>query len=189
MTQDSVLQRKVYDTQAFSFVRHASFIASTNKRQCLQDIDGNRRFLPSSVLSVDYQTPVNYPAVYSQALALLDSGYQYWYEGDELDSLNEHNEHHRLKDPVEENLFVFFRHALPQDLSVKWMPASAILTHLTIYGKVQVNRQTQQELVQALEKYEFKTRINEQGSTEYQVVQFQGDEVEERFKGAVSSEG
>lgn len=182
ITQESVTQRKVYDTQAFCFARHASFIASTNKRQCLQDIDGNRRFLPSSVLSVDYRRPVNYQGVYSQAMSLLGSGFRYWYEGDEIDGLNTHNERHRMKDPVEENLFVFFRRPLAEDLSVQWMPASAILTHLTIYGKVQVNRQTQQELVQALEKYGFATRTNGQGSTEYEVVKFQSDEVERNFR-------
>lgn len=182
ITQDSIIQRKVYDTQAFCFIRHASFIASTNKRRCLQDIDGNRRFLPSSVLSVDYRKPVDYCGVYSQAMALLDSGYRYWYEGDEIDGLNLHNELHRLKDPVEENLFIFFRRALAGDTNVKWMPASAILTHLTIFGKVQVNRQTQQELVQALEKYGFATRVNAQGGTEYEVVEFQAEEVERRFK-------
>ena len=182
ITQESVTLRKVYDTQAFCFARHASFIASTNKRQCLQDIDGNRRFLPSEVLSVDYGRPVNYQGVYSQAMSLLDSGFRYWYEGDEIDCLNTHNERHRMKDPVEENLFVFFRRPLPEDLSVQWMPASAILTHLTIYGKVQVNRQTQQELVQALEKYDFETRTNNQGSTEYGVVKYQSDEVERNFR-------
>lgn len=182
ITQESVTLRKVYDTQAFCFARHASFIASTNKRQCLQDIDGNRRFLPSEVLSVDYGRPVNYQGVYSQAMSLLDSGFRYWYEGDEIDCLNTHNERHRMKDPVEENLFVFFRRPLPEDLSVQWMPASAILTHLTIYGKVQVNRQTQQELVQALEKYDFETRTNNQGSTEYGVVKYRSDEVERNFR-------
>ena len=65
---------------------------------------------------------------------------------------------------------------------MQWMPASAILTHLTIYGKVQVNRQTQQELVQALEKYEFETRTNNQGSTEYGVVKYRADEVERNFR-------
>nr|WP_302831925.1 VapE domain-containing protein [uncultured Bacteroides sp.] len=182
ITQDAVIQRKVYDTQAFSFIRRASFIASTNKRRCLQDIDGGRRFLPSSVLSVDYIRPVDYSGVYSQAFALLNSGFRYWYEGDEIGGLNVHNEHHRLQDPVEENLFVFFRRALPGDLSAKWMPASALLAKLSMFGRIQVTRQTQQELVQALEKYGFKTRTNGQGGTEYEVVEFQAAEVEDNFK-------
>lgn len=182
LTQEDIVLRKVYDMQACTFVRHASFIASTNKRRCLQDIDGNRRFLPSSVVSVDYTQPVNYAGVYGQALALLNSGYRYWYEGDEIDRLNDHNELHRLMDPVEENLFVYYRKPLPEDLSVKWMPASAILTRLSIYGKVQVTRPALQELAQALEKHEFETRIGTQGSMEYKVIEFQMDEVEKNFK-------
>ena len=34
ITQESVTERKAYDIQAYNFVRHASFIASTNSRQC-----------------------------------------------------------------------------------------------------------------------------------------------------------
>ena len=55
-----------------------------------------------------------------------------------------------MKDPVEENLFVFFRKPLPEDLQTKWLPASVILTKLSIFGKVQVNPHTQLVLVQAL---------------------------------------
>jgi len=109
----------------------------------------------------------------AQALALLKDGFRYWYEGEEIEQLNKHNERHRMKDPVEENLFVFFRKPLPEDLQVKWLPASVILTKLSIFGKVQVNPHTQLVLVQALEKYGFGTRTNEQETTEYEVVDIQ----------------
>ena len=182
ITQESVTERKAYDIQAYNFVRHASFIASTNSRQCLQDIGGNRRFLPSSVTSLDYRTPVNYEGIYAQAYALLQQGYQYWYEGGEIDELNRHNELHRMKDPVEEDLFVYFRKPEPEDLHVKWMPAAAILSKISTYGKIQVNRQTTQTLVLSLEKYGFRTRRNEQGSTEYEVVDLMEDEINSGFK-------
>lgn len=173
IAQDNVTQRKAYDTEAFTLPRHCSFIASTNNRQCLQDIGGNRRFLPITVTGIDYHTPVNHPGIYAQALALLKGGFRYWYEGEEIEQLNKHNERHRMKDPVEENLFVFFRKPLPEDLQVKWLPASVILTKLSIFGKVQVNPHTQLVLVQALEKYGFGTRTNEQETTEYEVVDIQ----------------
>ncbi len=173
IAQDNVTQRKAYDIEAFTLPRHCSFIASTNNRQCLQDIGGNRRFLPITVTGIDYHTPVNHPGIYAQALALLKSGFRYWYEGEEIEQLNKHNERHRMKDPVEENLFVFFRKPLPEDLQVKWLPASVILTKLSIFGKVQVNPHTQLVLVQALEKYGFGTRTNEQETTEYEVVDIQ----------------
>lgn len=116
---------------------------------------------------------MNHPGIYAQALALLKDGFRYWYEGEEIEQLNKHNERHRMKDPVEENLFVFFRKPLPEDLQVKWLPASVILTKLSIFGKVQVNPHTQLVLVQALEKYGFGTRTNEQETTEYEVVDIQ----------------
>ena len=173
IAQDNVTQRKAYDIEAFTLPRHCSFIASTNNRQCLQDIGGNRRFLPITVTGIDYHTPVNHPGIYAQALALLKGGFRYWYEGEEIEQLNKHNERHRMKDPVEENLFVFFRKPLPEDLQIKWLPASVILTKLSIFGKVQVNPHTQLVLVQALEKYGFGTRTNEQETTEYEVVDIQ----------------
>lgn len=173
IAQDNVTQRKAYDIEAFTLPRHCSFIASTNNRQCLQDIGGNRRFLPITITGIDYHTPVNHPGIYAQALALLKGGFRYWYEGEEIEQLNKHNERHRMKDPVEENLFVFFRKPLPEDLQVKWLPASVILTKLSIFGKVQVNPHTQLVLVQALEKYGFDTRTNEQETTEYEVVDIQ----------------
>ena len=182
IAQDNVTQRKAYDiddelrptaTHPPPPPRHCSFIASTNNRQCLQDIGGNRRFLPITVTGIDYHTPVNHPGIYAQALALLKDGFRYWYEGEEIEQLNKHNERHRMKDPVEENLFVFFRKPLPEDLQVKWLPASVILTKLSIFGKVQVNPHTQLVLVQALEKYGFGTRTNEQETTEYEVVDIQ----------------
>ena len=182
ITQESVTERKAYDAQAYTFIRHASFIASTNSRQCLQDIGGNRRFLPSSIISLDYRTPVNYEGVYAQAHALLKQGYQYWYEGEEIDELNRHNELHRMKDPVEENLLVYFRKPEPGETCVKWMPAATILSKIAIYGKIQVNRQTIQILVMSLEKYGFRTRRNSQGSTEYEVIDLQNDEVNNGFR-------
>lgn len=182
ITQESVTERKAYDIQAYNYVRHASFIASTNNRQCLQDIGGNRRFLPSSVISLDYRKPVNYGGIYAQAYALLKQGFRYWYEGEEIEELNRHNEWHRMKDPVEENLFVYFRKPEPGDVHVKWMPAAAILSKIATYGKIQVNRQTTQTLVLSLEKYGFRTRRDRQGSTEYEVVDLMEDEVDNGFR-------
>lgn len=176
IAQDNVTQRKVYDVEAFNLPRHCSFIGSTNNRHCLQDIGGNRRFLTVTVREIDYHKEVNHAGIYAQAMALLKSGFRYWYEGEEIDRLNRHNELHRMKDPVEENLFVFFRKPLPGDISVKWLPAGAILTKLSIYGKIQVNQCAQAILVQVLEKYGFKTRINGQHTTEYEVASLLNEE-------------
>ena len=126
---------------------------------------------------------MNYEGIYAQAYALLQEGYKYWYEGEEIEELNRHNEQHRMKDPVEENLFVYFRKPEEEDMHVKWMPAAAILSKIAIFGKIQVNRQTTQTLVLSLEKYRFETRRDNQGSIEYKVVDRMEDEIQREWKG------
>lgn len=176
ITQESITERKVYDTQAEQYTRRASFIASTNNRQCMQDMGGNRRFLLSELTEIDFRTPIDYRAVYAQAVHLLLNGYRYWYEGDEITGLNKRNEYHRMKEPVEENLYVYYRAATTTDIEVKWRPAAALLGFISLYGRIQANRQTQQILVQVLERDGFRKRINEQGITEYGVVEYSLEE-------------
>lgn len=185
ITQESVTERKVYDIQAEQYVRRASFIASTNNRQCMQDMGGNRRFLMSVMTEIDFRTPMNYEGVYAQALYLLQNGYRYWYEGDEIGVLNKRNEQHRMKEPVEENLYVYYRAAVPTDIEVKWKPAAAILATISMYGRIQANRQTQQILVQVLERDNFSKRMSPQGMTEYEVVEFTPEQISMNSKKTV----
>ena len=90
----------------------------------MQEFGESRRILLSIVNSIDYSSPVNHQGIYSQALALYRQGFQYWYEGDEITSLNSRNENFRLKEPVEENLFFYFRAAKGKDINAKWYSAS-----------------------------------------------------------------
>ena len=104
ITQDVVNERKVYDIQNYTYIRRASFIASTNNPHCMPDVKENRRILFSTLLNIDYHTPVNHEGIYAQAYALYRQGFQYWYENEEITFLNNRNEAFRQKDPIEENL-------------------------------------------------------------------------------------
>lgn len=137
--QENVTIRKVYDTQAQLYPRRASFIGSTNNMQFLKDYGGNRRFLVIPVKTIDYRTPVDHKGVYAQAVQLIEDGFRYWFEGNEIDDINTRNERHRMKDPLEENLYVYFRPAGEKDFEVKWKPAAAILATLSVYGRTQAN--------------------------------------------------
>lgn len=137
------------------YVRRASFIASTNNPHCLQDIKENRRILFNTILKVDYRNPINYEGVYSQALALYQQGFQYWYDKEQITFLNDRNENYRLKDPVEENLFFYFRAAKGGEINAQWYPASYILSILSVNGRTQSNQQAQKILVTVLEKNNF----------------------------------
>lgn len=188
ITQESVTERKVYDTQAHTFVRHASFAASTNNPHCLLDVGEHRRVLFQNILSVDYLRPVNHAGIYSQALALYQSGFRFWYEGDEIEGLNTRNEHFRLKDPVEENLFFYYRAATTRDYVFKWLPAATILATLSVYGRTQSNRQILQTLVTVLDTNGFRKRITSNGITEYAIVEYRPEEREENALRAQQAE-
>lgn len=172
----------MYDTQAQLYPRRASFIGSTNNMQFLKDYGGNRRFLVIPVKTIDYRTPVDHKGVYAQAVQLIEDGFRYWFEGNEIDDINTRNERHRMKDPLEENLYVYFRPAGEKDFEVKWKPAAAILATLSVYGRTQANAQTQQVLVQILERDTFGKRVNIHGITEYAVVELTQQEVSENFR-------
>ena len=176
ITQEKITERKVYDTQSHTFIRHASFAASTNNPRCLQDIGENRRMLFNSIKSIDYRRPVNHEGIYSQALALYRQGFRFWYEGDEISSLNSRNENFRQKEPVEENLFFYFRPGKAGDIEAKWYPASHLLSTLSLNGRIQSNSQILKTLVTVLDENGFRKRTTKNRVTEYCVVEYSQEE-------------
>ena len=178
IVQGVVTERKVFDLQMNNFIRRASFIASTNDQHFLVDILENRRYLINTILSIDNSGPVNHQGIYVQALALYRQGYRYWYEKEEVTFLNKRNESFRQKDPVEENLFFYFRAAKGGEIQAKWYPASYLLSILSLNGRTQSNPQTQKTLVTVLEKNHFINRNGNYGVTEYKVVEYTPEERE-----------
>lgn len=108
----------------------------------MPDVKENRRILFSTLLNIDYHTPVNHEGIYAQAYALYRQGFQYWYENEEITFLNNRNEAFRQKDPIEENLFFYFRAARQNDIQAQWYPASYLLSVLSMNGRTQANTQT-----------------------------------------------
>lgn len=182
ITQDVVNERKVYDIQNYTYIRRASFIASTNNPHCLPDIGENRRILFNTLLDIDYHTPINHRGIYAQAYALYQQGFQYWYENKEITFLNNRNEAFRQKDPIEENLFFYFRAARANDGNAQWYPAAYLLSILSLNGRTLSNAHTKQTLVKVLENHNFRTRRTVNGVTEYWVVMYT---LEERMANAV----
>lgn len=178
IVQGVVTERKVFDLQMNNFIRRASFIVSTNDQHFLVDILENRRYLINTILSIDNSGPVNHQGIYAQALALYRQGYRYWYEKEEVTFLNKRNESFRQKDPVEENLFFYFRAAKGGEIQAKWYPASYLLSILSLNGRTQSNPQTQKTLVTVLEKNHFINRNGNYGVTEYKVVEYTPEERE-----------
>lgn len=182
ITQESVLERKAYEKNHDLYIRRASIIASTNEPRFLQDITGTRRFPTVTALEINYKEPVNHPKVYAQALHLWKTGFHFWYQDDEISMLNNQNLEYSLSIPEEELFYIYFCKPAPNSLSVKWMPVSAILTHLNIYGKIQINGHSIRTLTKILERDGFEKVRSLQNVYEYAVIQIPADEVEMNFK-------
>lgn len=179
ITQESVTVRKPWEVQFQRFMRRVSFTGSTNSMRFLSDVSGLRRFIAIRVKSIDYTSEVNYTGVYSQIVALIESDFKYWFDGDELKTIQEHNEPHRLKDPVEENLFVYFEPASPSNPNARWKTASAILSYLSSIGRTFANMQTQQLLVEVMERKQFCWRTNVHDIVEYCVMPLSMNQIEQ----------
>lgn len=65
ITHDIVTERKAYAENPETYIRRASFIASTNEPRFLEDMTGTRRLPTVTAESIDYRTPVNNAGVYA----------------------------------------------------------------------------------------------------------------------------
>ena len=109
-TIDNINERAAYGRNKEHRPHIASFCATGNNLIYLTDDTGNRRFLTFEVERIDnpYHHPVDYTAVYSQAYALWKQGFEYWFESDEIQTLNEHNEAFRVPNMEEELILTHF---------------------------------------------------------------------------------
>ena len=92
-SQPFVKDRPAYGRSKVRLPHMASFCATGNNMQFLTDETGNRRWLVFEVDHIDnpWTTAINYAGVYSQIRHLLDTGFRYWFETDEIAQLNTRN--------------------------------------------------------------------------------------------------
>lgn len=85
--------RRVYARNHDLLPRRASFAGSVNQREFLSDTTGNRRFLCFEVKSINYNHDVPIDKVMAQAFHLFKSGFQHWFDSNEILLLNQKNEY------------------------------------------------------------------------------------------------
>ena len=94
ITCPMVKYRMPYDKYVEEHPHLASFVASVNGNDFLTDPTGSRRFLPFEVLSIDIERAkaISMDAVYTEAKALLNAGFRYWFDDDEIAELYKESE-------------------------------------------------------------------------------------------------
>jgi predicted P-loop ATPase len=108
VTKNQVRIRRPYGTIFETLPRRASFAGSVNNREFLSDTSGSRRFLCFEVFKIRYHNEIDLDMVYAQALELFRNGFRFWFNGDEIDQINQNNEKFRIKSIEEEQLFRYF---------------------------------------------------------------------------------
>lgn len=89
----------------------ASFCGTGNNIQFLSDPTGNRRWLPFEVESIESprEHPFDYTGIYSQAYALYQQGFRYWFNREEILKLSEHNKQFEAPRLEQELVQQYFR--------------------------------------------------------------------------------
>ena len=136
-TATDVNERAAYAYTKERRVRLASFCASGNRRDFLTDITGNRRWLPFEVESIQnpFYTTLPYDLMYAQAWALAqDPTFSYWFELDEIEVLEKHNQHFRDESNEEQLLPILFD--VPAEGKGEFMTTAQISERLVTYGNI-----------------------------------------------------
>ena len=156
LTSTDVNERAAYGRLKERRVRLASFCASTNNREFLTDITGNRRWLPFEVESIQnpFEDIILYERLYAQAKAYVECGYfAYWFDLDEIEVLEEHNEKFRVQENEEELLPILFDK--PAEDRGEFMTTAEISDRLATYGGIK-KPMSIRKLNAILERHDFK---------------------------------
>ena len=117
VTMTSIDERAAYAHYHEHRKHIASFCGTGNNPHFLSDPTGNRRWLPFEVESIvsPRDHPFPYEGIYSQALALYKSGFQYWFTKEEIMQLNSHNRKFEAPHLEQELVDLFFRKPLDHE--------------------------------------------------------------------------
>ncbi len=137
ITATDINERAAYAYTKERRIRLASFCASGNRRDFLTDITGNRRWLPFEVESIQnpFYTLLPYERMYAQAWALAqDPLFSYWFDLDEIEVLEQHNQYFRDESNEEQLLPILFD--VPAEGKGEFMTTAQISERLVTYGNI-----------------------------------------------------
>ncbi len=188
ITKSVIRERRAYGRNTENYIRRASFTASVNNHQVLSDLTGSRRFLCFEAKTIDHLTPVDYRNVYSQAVALLKSGFRYWLDSADIEEINDNNDAFRVRTPEEEFFYTYFRKPTPKDTAMQWLTTSQILELVCLKTHLPFTHGGTVKLGMILKKDGFICRKKHKTST-FCVVRITDEEVSNAKEGGKGSPG
>lgn len=136
VTAMNVNVRASYGRHKERRVRVASYAASGNKKEFLTDHTGNRRWLPFNVVSIDspFDNPLPYAGMYAQAVYLINNGFNYWFDLNEIEEIRGHVEEFMMPSPEEQLVLVYFSPVEKDDPNAEFLTVAEISSLITSYG-------------------------------------------------------
>ncbi len=135
ITCPMVKYRMPYDKYVEEHPHLASFVVSVNGNDFLTDPTGSRRFLPFEVLSIDINRVKTIPmdSVYAEAKALLNAGFRYWFDDEEIAELYRESEDFQVQVAETELLLRCFEKPTKDNPCCSYMTTTEIITYLGYY--------------------------------------------------------
>jgi len=136
ITASDISERAAYGYTKERRIRLASFCASGNKQEFLTDLTGNRRWLPFQVENIQnpFYITLPYEQIYAEAKYLIEMGFQYWFDLDDIETIEAHNEPFRAQENEEQLLAVYFD--IPRGGEGQFMTTAEISDKLVIKGSI-----------------------------------------------------
>ena len=166
----------------------ASFCGTGNNPQFLSDPTGSRRWLPFEVESIESPRdhPFDYTGIYSQAYALYQQGFRYWFTRDEILKLQEYNKQFEAPRLEQELVDIYFRKPIGKEPG-EFIPVARALQ---IVGGGITQKLSAYSLGRAFTDLEFE-RVKRNHTRGYIVVQRSAEEIKarQRLLGTDGTEG
>ena len=168
LQKPSASLRKPYGTSIIEMRRYASFIATSNHKDLLSDLSGNRRFICVEVTApIDTNVSVNYSQLYAQAFHAVMHGERYWLDDAEEALLKESNEEFRQVSPLEHLLQSCFSAASPEAGDGEWLMTMEVFNLLQANTREKLPIGKLNHLGRLLKKWNVPNKRTEKGSLYY----------------------
>lgn len=110
LSKKKIHHRIKYDRHGQDYPRIASIAGTSNVKEFLYDLTGNRRFISVEALSIDYQSDYQLDKAYAQAYSLLKVGdFKYWFDKEDVPALEANNKQFLDISPEEEKIVEYFQ--------------------------------------------------------------------------------
>lgn len=138
ITAQAISERAAYRYNKEKRIHLASFCASGNKPEFLTDITGTRRWMPFNVEHIQnpWTTQLPYQQIYANALYLIQHGFCFFFEQQENQRLDMHNDAFRAQTQEEQLIPVFLAVPEPNDPDAQFLTASEISDLLATKGGI-----------------------------------------------------